>query len=79
MVFIFLPLIRKILNLSQDLEENANKKEGSSSLAEGKPEGSEETPDSENIEKDSTGVNDIKTSGSKKRGKNKRRKDSNLA
>jgi len=71
--------LETIQNLINDLEENANKKEGSSSLAEGKPEGSEETPDSENIEKDSTGVNDIKTSGSKKRGKNKRRKDSNLA
>jgi len=42
-------------------------------------EGGEETPDLENVEKDSTSLNDTKASGSKRKGKNKRRKESNTA
>jgi len=70
--------LETIQNLINEMEESSIDTK-STHFGNKAQEGGEETTDLENVEKDSTSVNDTKASGSKRKGKNKRRKESNTA
>jgi len=70
--------LETIQNLINEMEEGSIETK-STQPGNKAQEGGEETPDLENVEKDSTSLNDTKASGSKRKGKNKRRKESNTA